>query len=112
MEGKDISSWEALQDELRELRSAWPDGASPFLFRGQSNSEWPLTTTLERQGGCEGMSFETYYRLILRTRPALETFTGTRWDLSSIGEVREVTPLPTQIVETPTPHHTKPPIFL
>jgi putative addiction module CopG family antidote len=36
------------------------------------------------------MLFETYHRLILRTSPAIETFTGARWDMPSFGEVRNL----------------------
>ena len=52
-----------------------------LLFRGQSDSSWPLTTTLERAGR-EGMSFDEYYRLTVhRVRPTLETLTGPTWDV-------------------------------
>src|SRR5690348_18284423 len=36
---------------------------SNLLFRGQADSRWPLTTTLERNGAGE-MLFQDYYRLI------------------------------------------------
>jgi FRG domain len=87
MEGRDLPGWDAFEEEIEQLRSLW---SAPLLFRGQSNSEWSLATTLERQGGCEGMSFETYHRLILRASPAVETFTGARWDMPSIGDVRSM----------------------
>jgi hypothetical protein len=50
--------------------------ASPLLFRGQSDSEWSLGTTLERNRQ-ENMSFSDFYRLITaRIGPAVSTFTG------------------------------------
>lgn len=77
---KDLPNWEAFRDELQELRSKYDKPESPLLFRGQSNSELQLTTTLER-AGCDGMSFENYFLLVSRIRPAVETFTGVKWDV-------------------------------
>jgi hypothetical protein len=59
MEGTDVADGQALK-RLREVRSSLGDKASKLLFRGQSNFQWQLTTTLERDG-CEGASIEYYY---------------------------------------------------
>jgi hypothetical protein len=79
-----VPSWEGFSDSIEELRSALTgDSRKPpeLLFRGQSNSNWQLTTTLER-AGCEGMTFDDYYRLaVTRVRPMVETFTGRTWDV-------------------------------
>src|SRR5215472_5437002 len=78
---KDLPNWEALESEVAALRSELGSGASPLLFRGQSNSEFPLSTTLERVG-CERMAIRDYYRLIVcRIKPAIETFTGQSWQV-------------------------------
>jgi len=79
--GKDLPNWEALEGEVAALRSQLGSGASPLLFRGQNNSEFLLSTTLER-AGCQRMAIRDYYRLIVsRVRPAIETFTGQSWQV-------------------------------
>jgi hypothetical protein len=70
------SSWDTFGQQIKELRARLSCVSSkPFLFRGQKNSEWPLETTLERNGE-KLMSFLAYYRLIAKIGPALEAFTG------------------------------------
>lgn len=87
MEGIDCPGWKSFEDELQTLREVLADSAPDkrcpeLLFRGQSDSEWELTTTLER-AGCQGMSFDAYYRrAVSRVRPAVETFTGVKWDVA------------------------------
>jgi hypothetical protein len=39
--------WEAFEQRLRELRAKHRKESAPLLFRGQANSDWALTTTLE-----------------------------------------------------------------
>jgi hypothetical protein len=86
MSGKDLPDWDSFEPELQKLRSELAQNASDkrcpeLLFRGQCDSEWPLTTTLER-AGCEGMTFDAYYlRAVARVRSAVETFTGVEWDV-------------------------------
>jgi hypothetical protein len=86
MKGSDVPNWDSFEHELQSLRDVLgeesPDHTCPeLLFRGQSDSEWELTTTLERAGS-ERMSFETYYRrAVSQVLPAVETFTGTKWDV-------------------------------
>jgi len=79
---KDLQNWESFHEELKRLRTKYDKANSPLLFRGQNDSEFHLTTTLER-AGCEGMSFDHYFRLAVgRVRPAVETFTGVKWDVT------------------------------
>lgn len=85
MESVPLPNWEAFTSEVRKLRDKLPQigpGESPqLLFRGQSDSYWPLKTTLERMD-CEAMSFEDYYRLIVqRVRPMVEALTDTTWEV-------------------------------
>jgi hypothetical protein len=80
MAGKDaidIPDWKTFEQKIDELRAEYGGRVtSPLLYRGQANSEWPLTTTLERSG--QGpMLFREFYELITaRIGPAVETFTG------------------------------------
>ena len=74
----DEGDWKAFEQWLSELRADFgkKSSSSPLLYRGQGNSQWTLTTTLERSGQ-EGMSFADFYELITaRIGPAVETFTG------------------------------------
>src|ERR1700755_279936 len=85
MEEKDLPDWDAFQQELQKLRAELKDSASRLLFRGQSDFEHRLTTTLERAGS-EGMSFDTYYRLTAGgIKPAVETSTGAVWNVPDYG---------------------------
>lgn len=71
----------AVQRIRDELSSNTSGEAPELLFRGQADSTWPLTTTLERMD-CESMSFDDYYRLaVTRVRPAVEAFTNVTWDV-------------------------------
>lgn len=56
-----------------------------MLFRGQSNSEWGLGTTLERTG-CEDLSVETYLGTAYSVSEKMEALTGANWKLESIEE--------------------------
>src|ERR1700740_3353042 len=85
MESVTLSNWEAFGAELQKIRDVLTKNASgkppDLLFRGQGDSSWPLTTTLER-ADCEGMSFFEYYRLTVhRVRPTVEALTGATWDV-------------------------------
>jgi hypothetical protein len=76
MEAIEITDWEMFEQRLKELRPKYAKESSPLLFRGQGNSEWPLTTTLERSGAPR-MLFREYYELICASmRPEVKTFAG------------------------------------
>ena len=85
MEAVPLPNWNAFAVELQTLRDDLTKTASgkppELLFRGHSDSSWLLTTTLER-AGCEGMTFDEYYRLaVTRVRPSVEALTGATWDV-------------------------------
>src|ERR1700688_650632 len=80
MEGKDLPDWESFHSEIRYLRELYRESPSTLLFRGQTNSKFRLTTTLER-AVLRGMSFSNYYHLVFRICPTVETFTGSKWEL-------------------------------
>lgn len=76
MEVIEIPDWETFEQRVRELRKEHTKETSPLLFRGQGNSNWRLTTTLERSGG-EQMLFSEYYELICAGMgPEVRTFAG------------------------------------
>ena len=71
--------------ELKKLREDLTKDASgkppELLFRGQSDSAWLLTTTLERED-YKGMTFDDYYRLTVhRVKPTVKTLTEEAWDV-------------------------------
>jgi hypothetical protein len=75
--------WDAFDGALKKVHEVVRlSGGDPskFLYRGLSDSQYRLTTTLER-AGCEEMSFTHYYNLICRVKPAVESFTATLWDV-------------------------------
>jgi|SRR6267142_2181015 len=81
IQGKDLPDWDAFERELLELRREFGRSPSELLFRGQNDSKFLLTTTLER-AGCEQMRIKDYYQLVVsQIRPAVETFTGVIWDV-------------------------------
>jgi FRG domain len=81
MEEIETNSWQEFEQKLTHVRDNLDGRFSPLLFRGQSNSkEWKLETTLERDGE-RNMRIGDYYRLIMRIKPDIETFTGKNWDL-------------------------------
>ncbi len=77
----DTKGWEDFIEEVRFLT----DGReATFLYRGQTDSEWALSTTLERAGK-DDIRITDYNRLISVIQPAVETFTGTNWGVPPYG---------------------------
>jgi hypothetical protein len=85
MEEKDLADWQAFENELEGLRARYKNSPSRLLFRGVSDSNYPLTTTLERKG-FENMSFHDYYQLTAGIKPAVETLTGVQWEVPEYDE--------------------------
>lgn len=86
MEVKNIKSWNEFEDELDKIGQLKSDegvtyGNLTFLFRGQSNAEWPLSTTLERVMGDNKIDMWRYYYLMSNVKNRIETFTGNSWPL-------------------------------
>jgi hypothetical protein len=86
MKEVDLNTWEEFEGYVSRLASERSDRKSAnghyiseYLFRGQSDSTWPLTTTLERFTG-RLLTLEEYYRILCATKPQVETFTGVAWD--------------------------------
>jgi hypothetical protein len=86
MEQVDLKTWEEFEQRIEQLihqrserKSATDDYISEYLFRGQPDSTWSLTTTLERFTG-RLLTLEEYYRILRATKPQVETFTGETWE--------------------------------
>jgi hypothetical protein len=78
MEQIDVETWEAFEEQLTKLRRKHRRHRA-LVFRGLADSQWPLTTTLERYTDWE-MPFMGYYRTIAASEPQIRTFTRTEWD--------------------------------
>lgn len=92
MEEKNVNSWEEFKVELANLRrergqSLKADDSSPLLFRGQENSCWLLSTTLDRRR--ERMLFRDYYLVISRIKPQIESLTDKEWPIDEYPEVEK-----------------------
>jgi hypothetical protein len=77
MDVNEVPDWKAFEEELKGLRDLYGHKeSSPLLFRGQGDSRWKLTTTLERSGET-AMSFLEYYKLVCNEiGPAVQSLAG------------------------------------
>jgi hypothetical protein len=87
MEIIEVKSWKALEEEILKLqefhnkkKQATHLAVSDLLFRGHSDAEWPLNTTLERYTANK-VSFKEYHNYLEAIKPAIESYTGRIWDL-------------------------------
>lgn len=86
-----VRTWEECQSKLKELEQHLVNLSkensrtyvSRFFYRGQSNAEWRLRTTIEREINInDALSLEDYYNIIFDICPQVETFTGRTWEIS------------------------------
>ena len=83
-----VETWEEFEEKLERLQKK----QSGLLFRGQENSCWPITTTLERPpDGRVSMPFGDYYLSIYQSKPAIESYTEKGWDVPDPPEVKSLT---------------------
>lgn len=93
MEERKVSTWEQFIKELDDLRREHDNSDdcetdSSLLFRGQENSDWQLSTTLERKQ--QRVRFIDYYRIISKIRPQIESLTGNQWTIPEYPEVERL----------------------
>lgn len=89
METIKCSDWAAFEQRLREVQQGVPAGeTAEFLFRGLSDSTWPLATTLERAGR-QAMHVGEYYKLIFPLKPQIESLTGLTWEMATPPEMEK-----------------------
>lgn len=93
MEEHNVDTWEDFEKQVQDLRKGTdvPSGSlnSSLLFRGQEDSCWSLTTTLDRKR--ERMPFADYYHVIWRIHPQIETLTEREWPIPDYQEVKKST---------------------
>jgi hypothetical protein len=91
MKTVELGTWSDFEGALRELSREQEDRPKKSgrrlrdpLFRGLGTSDWGLETTLERSYPSERCddtsSLRKYYRKISTAKPAIEAFSGGRWD--------------------------------
>ncbi|MHC2466698.1 FRG domain-containing protein [Bradyrhizobium embrapense] len=68
-------TWDEFKARVAELSNKTE--GSKLLFRGQASSNWDLQTTLERSLHPEDIC--EYYRLILRIKAEVQTYTRENW---------------------------------
>jgi hypothetical protein len=93
MEERNVATWEEFIGGLEDIRkerasSTDYEQGSPLLFRGQGNSCWQLSATLERKR--ERMLYKDYYQIIDRIKPQIETLVGGDWPIPSYREVKDL----------------------
>ncbi len=88
MKGTHCNTWAEFHDALTELETSALSLGSGLLYRGQSNSEWQLDTTMERRwpeiGAIE------YYERALRVRYQIESFTPQKWGTLGFFDIRDL----------------------
>lgn len=86
-----VNTWEECEQELLKIDEAHSSDPIKVFFRGQSDSQWELLSTLERR--LRGVhSVESYYAVMRRIKPEVETFTGAAvWEFPTYEEVIERT---------------------
>ncbi len=82
-----VNTWDELAAKVGGLRAALGENSS-LVFRGQPNSSWGLSTTLEREQG--RTLFKNYYRIISRIKPQIESLTSYRWDIPEYPEIERL----------------------
>ena len=91
MEERNLNTWEEFEEALRDIRKEHDQSdaqlKSSLLFRGQENSCWLLSTTLDRKR--ERMPFKDYYGIITRIRSQIETLTSKEWPIPDYPQVRK-----------------------
>ena len=100
MEEFKLKSWGEFRPLIQDIRKRFgaiqhelPDGSvydceNNILFRGQSNADWELETTLERKSG---ERYDLLRYIIDATYPTneIESFKGNRWNIPPSSELRE-----------------------
>lgn len=75
-----LNSWEDLKREIENIKNEFGDNAEKLLFRGQADSAWKLSTTMERKLKLP-VSVIQYYELAYSAKFKLETFLNTEWKI-------------------------------
>jgi hypothetical protein len=75
---RNVNSWEEFEEQLRDIGK---QVESQLFFRGQSNSSWPLSSTLDREPCGARTLFKDYYHAISKANTEIESLTNKEWDI-------------------------------
>jgi hypothetical protein len=73
-----VNNWRDCEQLLLQIEKENSESLTGVWFRGVSNAEWELKTTLERRTS-RTFSVAEYFQLMSRVKPEIETFTGKTW---------------------------------
>lgn len=97
----DTQSWPEFKKAIIDVKTEYgvfqqelPDGKTytkqnDILYRGHSNTEWNLTTTLERSSN-DQMDVLDYCLSATRYANEIESFTGINWNIPQYPELTEI----------------------
>jgi FRG domain len=93
METRRINSWKEIQILLEEIHLKYSKTVIDeypqshlILYRGLTDSNWQLNTTLERQSDIQ-WTLASYYLKIFFCAPQIESFLGTSWNLGAVEDI-------------------------
>lgn len=86
-----LNSWDEFEKIAKQeiYTDIYASNIRLFLFRGQSNAEWHLETTLERSIGKNFLA-ESYFQHIGDIHNKIETFTNQRWELPTYDDFKKI----------------------
>ena len=94
----ELEHWSEFWPTIEEIRRTYAESiveggnsqkfehTEQMLYRGHSNADWPLLTTLERRSD-ETFSIASYLQSATRYAEEIEAFTGKHWDGTSYNQV-------------------------
>ena len=80
-----VDTWAECEQRLLQIEADNSGSLSGVWFRGLSKACWCLATTLERRG-IHTHPVANYWKLMLRVKPEVETFTGESWEVPEWSE--------------------------
>jgi hypothetical protein len=95
-----LNSWQEFRGQVSNIESefghherAGRGEKNRILYRGQSDANWELETTLERYSR-EKWSVESYVALLKRLKPQIESFSDQQWKIPKVVTWGDGTRLP------------------
>lgn len=80
-----VDTWQEFDGQVKFLRDGLTQRTTPILFRGHSDENWLLESTLDRTE-LANCSLEDYFLLISRVKPQIQAFTNKEWQIPDRGE--------------------------
>lgn len=86
-----LDNWDEFERRAKQemFTEIYASNIRYFMFRGQSNADWHLETTLERSIG-KNLLAESYFNHIKQMQNKIETFANLRWELPTYDDFRKM----------------------